>query len=79
MELSHRNVVRGSSPLTVATSDLIHQGMESCSCSCYGLHDRHEAFRVDPFDCFGKALYSAMREKKSDAVQKLSQLVKEAG
>jgi len=78
MELSHRHVVRGSSPLTIATSDLFHQGMESCSCSCYGLHYRHEALRVDPFDCFGKALFSAMR-KKSNAVQKLSQLVKEAG
>jgi len=64
--------------LTVATSDLIHQGMEGCSCSCYGLHNRHEALRVDSSDCFGKAVYSAMI-KNSDAVQKLSELVKEAG
>ena len=64
--------------LTVATPNLIHQGMESCSCSCCGVHDRHEALRADPFDCFGKAVYSAMSEN-SDAVQKLSELVREAG
>ena len=63
MELSHQHVVRGSFAfLTVTTSDLIHQGMESCPCPCCGLHDRYEALRVDSFDCPGKVVYRTMKK-----------------
>ena len=53
--------------------------MESCPRPCCGLHDRYETLRVDSFDCPGKVVYRTMKKKRSDVVQKLSELVKEAG